>query len=410
MKNKKLLLVAGALVLGAGSLASCGGGSKADLKVWCASEDVDFINQVITNFKEDYPDYADKKFDVIITNEPDAATNLKNDPKASADVFHFAGDQIGTLVRQELLYEIDNAFVKDLGIETSVLDAGKVGGKQYGIPFTPNTFFMYYDASVYTADDITTLNNMLAVDVTTKGYTYNFGLDIANGWYLQSYFFSNGCTIFGEDGTDGTAGIQPADKALEVANWIWDYYNGANKSKLYAGDCVADIGHTVAAGVTGTWNASAIKTAIESTGGTYAAAPLPKLTFGSGSSAHDETWKAVGDYKQIGVNAVTQNPELACELASYIANKESQALRYSLRLTAPTNAETIADPSITWDASIVAQTEQLKSTFSQPTIYADRGYWDASTALGSDLRGETNKDAVESWFEKFLNTITAKAE
>ena len=50
--KKTLLMMAGALVLGASSLTSCGG-SKADIRVWCASEDVAFVKNVIDNFKTD---------------------------------------------------------------------------------------------------------------------------------------------------------------------------------------------------------------------------------------------------------------------------------------------------------------------------------------------------------------------
>ena len=409
MKSKKLFLLAGALVLSAGTLASCGGaGSKSDLKVWCASEDVPFVEEVINNFKAEEANakWKNKKIEVVITNEPDAATNLKSDPNASADVFHFAGDQLGTLVRQGLLYQIPSSLLNNSGIDSAVLDAGKVGTAQYGIPFTPNTFFMYYDASVFTAEEVKSFDAMVAKDLTAEGYTYNFALDIANGWYLQSYFFSAGCTIFGEDGTDPTKGIQPAERALQVANWVWDYYNGANKSKLMAGgDGPANMGRTVAACVSGTWDAEKIKTAITSNGGTYAAAPLPKLTIGG----VDYDWKSVGDYKQIGVNKVTKDPELACSLAAYLANKDSQAKRYEMRKTAPTNAETASDPSIEWDASIVAQTEQLKHTFSQPNNYAEQGFWDASTALGDDLR-QCKKIEIADNFDAFLNKITTVSE
>ena len=407
MKNKKLFLMAGALVLGAGSLVSCGGSSKA-FKVWCASEDVPYLKKVIENFKADEANakWKDTKIEVVITNEPDAATNLKSDPNASADVFHFAGDQIGTLVRQGLLYEIPSAVLNGIGIDSAVLDAGKVAGKQYGIPFTPNTFFLYYDADVYSAEEVKKFDTMVAKDISESGYKYNFALDIANGWYLQSYFFSAGCTIFGEDGLQPAEGIKPADKALQVAEWVWNYYNGANKAKLMAGgDGPANMGLTVAACVSGTWDAARIKTAVEANGGTYAAAPLPKLTIGG----TDYEWTSVGDYKQVGVNKVTKDPELACSLAAYIANKDSQALRYEMRQTAPTNAATASDPSIQWDKSIVAQTEQLKHTFAQPTIYADQGFWDASTALGDDLR-QASKVEISDYFDAFLNTITKVSE
>lgn len=403
MKNKKLLMMASALVLGASTLTSCGS-SKNDLKVWCATEDVQFVEQRIEAFKQANTQYKDKKISVVVTAESDSATALKNDPKASADVLHFAGDQVGMLVRQNLLYEFSANDVKDLGIDC--LSAGQVGGKQYGIPFTPNTFFMYYDASVYSAEDVKSFSAMLTkFKADNKGYQYAFGLDICNGWYLQSYYFSAGCTIYGADGEQVTDGIKPVDKALKATEWVYDYYNN---SALMAGDPGANIGVNVAAGVTGTWNADKIKTAITSAGGTYAAAPLPKVDFlGNGNEL---TWKSVGDYKQIGVNSVTKQPELAMDLAIFLANKDSQVKRYEMRKTAPTNTQATADPSITWDEAIIAQTAQAANTFKQPTKYGDTGFWDAATALGSDIQTCKAKAEVADYFDSFITTITPSSQ
>lgn len=396
MKNKKLLLAAGALVLGAGTLASCGG-SKADLKVWCSTEDVPYVEQVVKNFKADHAEYKDKNIKVIVTNEPDAAPALKTDPNASADVFHFTGDSMGELVRQELLYEIDSSYLVNNGIDKDVLASGQKDGKQYGIPFTPNTFFMFYDASVYTAEDVKSFEKMLAVDVSSKGYEYNFALDLANGWYLQSYFLSNGCTMYEKD----KEAIAPRDKALHTSKWIWDYYKN---EKLYPADGSAECGIKNAACVTGTWNAATIKANIEANGGTYAAAPLPACDFGDG----EVTWRSVGDFKHVGVNSVTKEPEMACELAAYITNAESQKLRYEMRQTAPTN-KAATDSIEDIDLAIVAQTEQLKSTFNQPLGHSDHNFWDSATAFGSDLQGAKEYE-IEDWFDKFVAGITLQAE
>lgn len=400
MKNKKILFLAAAMLLGAGSLASCGNGGKGgnSIKVWAAKDDQAFLGQVVEKFKAAYPDYANANIELGITEEPEVPAALKTDLAGSADVFHFAGDQLGLLASSNYLYGIPAVLTANIGIDSAVLESGKVGGNQYGIPFTPNTYFMYYDASVYTAEDIKSLETMMAKDV--GDYKYNFGFDVANGWYLQSYFFSAGCTIFGESGEDATKGIEPEDKALDVAKWVWDVYNGPNKDKFFRGKGDAQCGTDIAAFVTGTWSASTIAKNMTDNGGTYACAPLPKLTIGG----HEYEWKSVGDYKHIGVNAVTKNPELAATFAAFLANAESQALRYSLRGTAPTNAETAADETIEWDASIVAQTEQLKHTFKQPTIYDKQGFWDASIAFGDDLK-IADKSEIVDYFDRFVNTI-----
>lgn len=396
MKNKKILFLAATLLLGAGSLASCGG--SRNFTVWGAEKDQEFLTKVVENFKLAYPEYADVKIDVASTEEPDVPAQLKTDLGASADVFHFAGDQLGALVKANYLYAIHPSLTSNIGIEAGVLDAGKVNGNQYGIPFTPNTFFMFYDASVYSASDILSLDAMLAKDISGSGYQFNIAIDIANGWYTQSFFFSNGCTIFGAEGNDPTKGVEPADKALESATAMYDMLHN-KKIKNAAG---GSVGVDTPAGITGTWDVEKIRNAIIANGGEYACAPLPKITI----AGEQLEWKSVGDFKHVGVNAITKNPEMACKLAAFIANQESQALRYQLRGTAPTNSATANDPSIDWDASIVGQTAQLSHTFAQPTIYEQQGYWAACTALGNDLVKADRID-IYDFLESFNNTITS---
>ena len=396
MKNKKILFLAATLLLGAGSLASCGG--SRNFTVWGAEKDQAFLTQVVENFKAAYPEYADVKIDVASTEEPEVPNQLKTDLGASADVFHFAGDQLGALVKANYLYAIHSSLTSNIGIEAGVLDAGKVNGTQYGIPFTPNTYFMYYDASVYSATDILSLDAMLAKDVSGAGYQFNLAFDVGNGWYQQSLFFSNGCTIFGAEGNDPTKGVEPANKALESATLIYDMAHNAKIKAAAAGTTGVDS----AAGISGTWDSKTIREAIIANGGEYACAPLPKLTI----AGQQVEWKSVGDFKHVGVNAITKNPEMACKLATFIANQESQALRYELRQTAPTNSATASDPSIEWDASIVGQTEQLNHTFAQPTIYDQQGFWDASGALFNDLK-EARESEIYDFLESFNTTLTS---
>jgi arabinogalactan oligomer/maltooligosaccharide transport system substrate-binding protein len=404
MKNKKLLFLAATLLLGAGSLASCGGGDnvpKLDtttpVTIWAANDDQAFITQVVANFRAANPDYAETVINVAAMEEPEVPAALKTDLNASADVFHFAGDQIGEMVKFKYLYNMPKSLIEGNGIAQSVLDAGKVGKGQYGIPFTPNTYFMYYDASVYSAEDILSLDAMLAK--TDTGYQYNTAIDFG-GWYLQSMFFSNGCTIFGANGNEQAKGIEPVEKAYETAKFVYD---GLTNAKIKAGGA-GTVGADCAAGISGTWDAEGVRERITAKGGTYACAPLPKLTIGGKQVA----WKSVGDYKHVGVKSTTKNPRLAAQLAAYITNAESQKLRYTLRQTAPTNIETASDTTIQWDAAIVAQTAQLANTFAQPTIYTSQNYWDPAAAFGDDLKalgtGASTAD-INAVFDSFNSTI-----
>ena len=185
MKKQKLLVLAGALLIGSGALVGCGkkttttssgggqvssGGTQTSeqtgpikLTVWSPAEDQEFMNEAIARFEAaNIDEEYDFTFEGI--SEADAATKVTQDINTAADVFHFAGDQLVPLTDAGALFQIPTAFASRLGMDEGVLKSGQVDEEQYGIPFTPNTYFMYYDADVYTAEEVKDLDVMLAKD------------------------------------------------------------------------------------------------------------------------------------------------------------------------------------------------------------------------------------------------------
>ncbi len=69
-------------------------------------------------------------------------------------------------------------------------------GKIYGVPYTDNTWFMYYDKSTFSEDDIKSLDTM--VSKAAVAFPLN------DSWYIGGFY--DGLTLFGEDGTDPDAG------------------------------------------------------------------------------------------------------------------------------------------------------------------------------------------------------------
>ena len=110
-----------------------------------------------------------------------------------------ANDNIPDLVSAGALSELGGDY---LGYVTSTNSDSILASVTYNdsvvaFPFTPNTWFMYYNKKTFTEDDVKSLDTML-----TKGKV-SFPFD--NGWYLNAFYAANGCTIFG-DGTDKAAG------------------------------------------------------------------------------------------------------------------------------------------------------------------------------------------------------------
>ena len=398
MKKRNLLVLAGALLIGSGALVGCGGGKtpasgekpnsetptsetkKAiNLKVWCASQDGEFMQATIAKFKAANPG-TEYNFTVEPVSEADALTAVQKDLALTADVFHFAGDQLVTLQKNGALYQIPSSFVEGLGLSAGCLGAGQIDGKQYGIPFTPNTYFMYYDSSVYTAEDVKSVTNMLKVDVAAKhaGYKYNAAFDMGNSWYFQSIMFSSGATMNAETGKWDNG----ETAAKFVAKW-------AQNEKLVMKGGTDNIGVNAAAVVSGAWDAGAIQKVL---GKNYACAPLPTLNFGS----EEVAWKAVGDYKMIGVKSTTAVPQHAAKFAAFLSSAEIQTDRFVARETAPTNELALKNDALKENKAIIAQTQTLANTFAQPSaVYDKNGYWKAWDAFWTDLKVcDTDEKAV----------------
>ena len=405
MKKRNLLVLAGALLIGSGALVGCGGNSNSkavQLKVWCAAEDDNFIKGVIWDFQQANPD-VEYKFTVESVSEGDALTTVQKDLALTADVFHFAGDQLVTLQKNAALYQIPSSFVNGLGLSEGCLGAGQIDGKQYGIPFTPNTYFLYYDERVYSENDVKSVTEMLKVNVASKvgTYKYNAAFDMGNSWYFQSIMYSSGATMNAETGKFDNG----ETAAKFVAKWN-------QNEKLVMSGGTANFGTDTAAVVDGAWNAKAHTEKLQYKDGDKVkthmkAAPLPTLNFGD----KEVPWKAVGDYKMIGVKSTTKVPTHAAKFAAFLSSAEIQTDRFVARATAPTNEKALENDALKENKAIIAQTQTLKNTFAQPSsVYDKNGYWNAWKAFWTDLQAADSDEKAAAALKAFNDVLGANFE
>ncbi|MBR5126000.1 MAG: extracellular solute-binding protein, partial [Oscillospiraceae bacterium] len=167
MKKIIALLLVLAMAL---SLAACGAPAeapkadapKADaapeaitLKVWGPQEDQadanSFLPVACAKFNEAHPEW-DITFVFEVCAEGDAGTMVTKDPSAAADVYMFANDQLGTLLQANAIARLGGDTLAQIQADNSETMIASVtsGEGVYGVPFTGNTWFMYYDKSVYT--------------------------------------------------------------------------------------------------------------------------------------------------------------------------------------------------------------------------------------------------------------------
>ena len=164
-----------------------------NLKVWGAQEDQEMLKTMVEQFKKENPNTTyNITFGVV--GEKDTQTKLMEDPSAAADVFSFPDDQLGDLVGAGVLYEItmNKEKIMEENSEGSVAAATR-DGKLYAYPMTAdNGYFLYYDKSLVSADDVKTLDGLLDA-AQKKGKKVL--MDISNGWYVASFFLSAGGTL-----------------------------------------------------------------------------------------------------------------------------------------------------------------------------------------------------------------------
>ena len=184
---------------GCGDAAANGGKEKVRLMVWSPSEDQskdsgEWLQTNCEAFAEEHPQW-DITFVYGVADEASAAGQVAQDPEASADVFMFANDTLTTLTDADGLTKFGGKYREEIESENSqqVLDSLTMDGELYGVPFTTNTWFMYYDKSVFSEEDVKSLDTMLEKGVVSFPF--------ANSWYLPAFYIGNGCTLFG-DGTD----------------------------------------------------------------------------------------------------------------------------------------------------------------------------------------------------------------
>jgi len=201
---------------------------KITLTVWGPSEDQDpatgkWLQTMCEKFNAAHPEW-DITFEYGVCGENDAATKVTQDVSAAADVFMYASDQLGTLMNAQALAQFGGAnldAIKANNSDAMVNTVTYTDGGVYGVPFTPNTWFMYYNKNTYTEEDVKSLETMLQ-----KG---KVAFNIGDAWYLASFFVANGGTLFGATGADATAGIQFGGANGEaVTNYLVDLVNNPN--------------------------------------------------------------------------------------------------------------------------------------------------------------------------------------
>ncbi|MCH5251114.1 MAG: extracellular solute-binding protein [Lachnospiraceae bacterium] len=370
------------------------------LTVWASEEDQTLTTTLIDNFKAQY---SDVDFDITLGSESEstAKDTILTDVEAAADVFAFADDQINELVQAGALQEVAATYTLDVTNENAAgaVEAATVNGKLYAYPMTAdNGYFMFYDSSVFTEDDVKSLDAMLeAADAAGK----KVAMDMANGWYLYAFFQGAGYDLSLNDDGSNTC-TWNGSGAVDVAQAIMDACETGTLVQMNDEQQATAITEgTVAAAVNGTWRA---ETASDAWGDNYAATKLPTFTV----AGNQVQMSSYSGYKLIGVNPHSANVGWAMLLAEFLTNEDSQTARFEARGLGPANTAAAASDAVQADPAIAALAEQ--AAYATPQRVGGN-FWAPAETLGQILAsGNPDGTDVQTLLDTAVEGITAPIE
>ena len=412
MRSRKLTALLMTTVLCATSLFGCGGSedettTKAGenstevkpedqektltLKVW-GNEDMtdasegDWLKTMCEKFATEHPKW-NITWEYGTVSEANAYTEASKDPKKAADVFFYANDQVKSLVEANCLSQFGTAasqYVKDTN-SAAIVDSVTYNGGVYGIPFTTNLWFMYYDKSVYSAEDVKSLEKMME-----KG---TVGFDYHDAWYIESFFLATGCS-FSETKYDFEGA-----KAEEALQYLVD---AVASKKLVYNKGVGGLGDTVDVATSGSWGYDEAKKLL---GDNLGICALPKINVKNG----DGQLRCFSGSKAVGVNPNSADQYVAVELAKFLTNEYAQETLYEATGTIPCNTALLQQDKYKNDEiAIAANTVFDNTSILQPGWIA--GWWGPAGELGNAVTGGTIGNVAEkvAEFNKALNDSLAK--
>ena len=411
MNSKKLFTTGVAVLLGMTMLTGCSkkeddsaakpaddGKAAVTVTVWGPQEDQSddngkWLQTECEKFAAEHEEW-DITFVYGVCSEGDAKTNVTTDASKAADVYMFANDQIPDLLKAGAIAELGGGTVDAIKANNSATTVNTVvyDGGVYGVPFTANTWFMYYDKSVFTDEDVKSLDAML-----TKG---KVAFPLTNSWYIAAFYVGNGCTLFGADGSDAAAGIDfSGDKAAAVTDYLVDLAANPN---FVNGDVSTTTG--VAAFFSGTWD---YQKALDAYGDNLGVAAAPSFTI----NGELKQMKAFAGSKAIGVNPQTklyaEHPEIAVALAAYLGGTSAQQDHYDLRKIIPTDvAINVGD-----DLLAKAQMDTMDFASIVQPLQADMGnYWTPAQSMGEEIvAGTVTHDNAAEKTEAMNETMNTAA-
>lgn len=377
------------------------------LKVWAPENQIKngTMDSMTKSFQALHPEW-NITFTVETQGEDTAKDEILKDVSAAGDVFFFANDQLNELVNAGAIARLGGSteeMVKSTMAE-SVVNTVKVDDAIYAIPFTHNTFFMYYDKTLLDENDIKSVESIMAKE--TPKNAYNFYFESAGGWKLGAWYYGAGLTIYGESQTDFAAGANwNNETGVAVTNYLIDLVNNpktAFDGEISLSELAGD--HRIGAWFDGSWNYQLYKDAL---GDDLGLSVIPTFN----PDGNDYQLKGFYGSKAIGVNSQAAYPAVAVAFAAYLGSEEMQLQRFEESGQVPTNLKAGESEAVQADevAKVIVEEANTASIMQPTSAEFSSRYWANAGGIATEIRsGELNKNNAKQKLDTFVSTLTVE--
>lgn len=368
-----------------------------NITIWTAEKISSHTEVLVKNFEL----ASGGKYTINLTaqkmDEGDAATTMLNDVSTGADIFVFAQDQLSRLKTANALSPIDSGLASHLKEIHSAdsIQAATLGEKMYAFPMTSdNGYFLYYNDSYLTADDVKDMDKMIA-KLGSQNKKLNFNK--SNGFYAASYFLATGCeshwTVDDRTGRfiDYTDNYN-SDVGLKAAT----AYKSFGNKKVIADR--SQWTNSAGAVITGVWEYEYLKT---QWGAHLQCAELPSFTV-DGQTYHMSSFDG---YKLLGVKPqVDKKKASVCrKLAEYLTNSENQLARFREVSWGPTAIAASQDAEVKAHPALAALAKQHEYAHQQE---ACPGSWFSSLGtLASNITSDSTTAQLKSLLKNYSDGL-----
>ena len=383
---------------------TAGDGSTYNLRVWCADEDYQMIGEMLDAYKTKYPANT-YNFTLERQGEDIVAGTVMKDPEAAADVFSFANDQLGWLIKSNALTQIPSQYVDQIEEQIDVAKtAASYNNTYYAMPYSYENCFLYYNKSLIT--DVSSVEGILKQ--TLRGVNYNLCIDMSDSYYTTAFLYTAGVEIFGPNGNDPTDVNLVNANAIKACKYIKSL-NGQKKLESInnKNDQMAALQNgKIAAIISGPHMISSFKSAL---GENFAVAMLPSIRFEGEST--DKQLVCFSGVKMYGITRKStqsrdqKTTDEALKLAAYLSNAENQTIRLEKREFCPTQQDLFTSAVDSGIDTIKVVIDQSKYSKLKPGLTQMDNYWGN---MSNFLNGVYKLARAENTWEKYLGDIQKK--